>query len=60
MIQETESLQVHLAYRPGDIQAPPEVPVGLLPQLPVGAHHAQVVMGDGAALLVSRKLEAFE
>ena len=35
-----------VAHLAGDLQAPPEVLVGFLPQPPVRAHHAEVVMGD--------------
>ena len=37
-----------------------EVPVGVLPQLPVRAHHAEVVIGDGAPAVVADSLEGDE
>jgi hypothetical protein len=44
----------------GGLQAPAEVLVGVVPQLAVGAHHAQVVIGYGAAALVPDALEGDE
>ena len=42
------------------LEAADEVPVGVLPQLPIRAHHAKVVVGDGASAVVADGLEGEE
>src|SRR5919107_2254826 len=57
VVQQAEALQVHVAGLFGDLQTAAEVPVGVVAELPVGAHHTQVMVAEGAAALALTALD---
>ncbi len=57
VVEESEALEVDVPDGFGDLEAAAEVAVGVVPQLAIGAHHAQVVVDDGAAPVVADALE---
>ena len=60
VVQQPQPLEMNVPDALGDLEAPAEVAVGVVPQLAVGTHHAQVVVGDGAAPVVAGALERLE
>ena len=57
MVQEPEPLEMYVADPLRYLKTLLEVSVGVVPQFTVGADHAQVVEGNGAAPLVAAALE---
>ena len=60
VVQQAEALKMDVSDPLGDLEALPEVAVGVVPQLAVGADHAEVMIGDGAAPVISGALESLQ
>jgi len=60
VVQQAQPLQVHVADQLGELPALAEVAVRVLPQVAVGADHAEVVVGDREAFLVASALVRFQ
>jgi hypothetical protein len=58
MVQQAQALEVDVTGQRRDLVAASKVPVGVVPQLSIGAHHTQIVVGDGAASFVPDGLES--
>src|SRR5947208_3306048 len=52
VVDQTQGLQVHVAHALGEGAALPEIAVRGFEPAPVGAHHPEIVVGDGTAMLV--------
>ena len=60
VIQEPETLEMDIPDCLGNVEALAEIPVGVVPQLAVRAHHAEIVVGDGASAVIADALEGHE
>src|SRR5918999_476288 len=60
VIQKAQAPEVHIANRFRDLQTAPEIPVGVIPQLPVDAHNAKVLVGARAPPIIAYALEGLQ
>ena len=60
VIQEPETLEMDIPDCLGDVEALAEILVGVVPQLAVRTHHAEIVVGDSASAVITDALEGHE
>ena len=60
VVQQAQPLQVDVPDHLGELVALPEVAVRVVPEVPVRADHAEVVVGDRQAFLIPRALIRIE
>ena len=60
MVQETQTLEVHIADPFGQGPALLVIALGVSPLFTIRADHSEIVIGDGAALVVTHGLKSLE